>query len=63
MDNHKVMNLGTPTNNADAATKKYADNKECKFKDGTTTTSDVDLRTAASGSEFYNDVTFKAKAT
>ena len=62
LDNHKVTNLGTPTNNADATTKKYVDDKECKFKDGTTTTLDVDLRTSASGSEFYDDVTFKAKA-
>ena len=38
------------------------DDKECKFKYGTTTTSDVDLRTSAFGSEFYDDVTFKAKA-
>ena len=37
MDNHKVTNLGTPTNNADAATKKYVGDKRCKFKDGKTT--------------------------
>ena len=37
------------------------DDKACKFKGGTTTTSDVDLRTTVSGSEFY-DVTFKANA-
>ena len=60
MGNHKVTNLGTPTNNTDATTKKYVDDKKCKFKDGTITTSDVDLRTSASGSEFYDDVTFKA---
>ena len=41
MDSHKVMNLGTPTSNTDAATKKYVDGNECKFKDGTTTTSTV----------------------
>ena len=62
MGNHKVTNLGTPTNNTDAATKKYVDDKECKFKDGTTTTSDMDLRTSAFGFEFYDDVTFKANA-
>ena len=62
MGNHKVTNLGTPTTNADAATKKYVDDKKCKFKDGTTTTSDIDLRTSASGSGFYDDVTFKANA-
>ena len=57
-----MTNLGTPTNNTDAATKKYVDDKKCKFKDGTITTSDVNLRTSASGSEFYDDVTFKANA-
>ena len=59
MDNHKVTSLGTPTNNADAATKKYVDDKRCKFKDGTTTTSDIDLRTTG----FYDDVTFHADAS
>ena len=59
MDNHKVTNLGTPTNNADAATKKYVDDKRCKFKDGTTTTSDIGLRTTG----FYDDVAFHADAS
>ena len=54
--------METPLNNMDAVTKNYMDDKECKFKDGTTTTSDVDLRTTASGSKFYDDVTFKANA-
>ena len=54
--------MKTPTNNTDAVTKKYVDDNEPKFKDGTTTTSDVDLRTANSGLEFYDDVTFKAKS-
>ena len=43
MDGHTVTNLGTPTNNTDAATKKYVDDKKCKFSDGTTNTSDVDI--------------------
>ena len=62
MSTNKVTNLATPTANADVATKKYVDDREFKFKDGTTTTSDVHLKTSASGSEFYDDVTFKAKA-
>ena len=62
MNDHKITNLEAPTTNTDAATKKYVDDKKCKFKDGTTTTSDVDLRTSASGSEFCDDVTFKANA-
>ena len=28
-----VTNLGTPTNDTDAADKKYVDYKKCKFKD------------------------------
>ena len=62
MGDNKITNLETPTNNDDATTKKYVDDNEPKFKDGTTTTSDVDLRTSNSGSEFYDDVTFKAKS-
>ena len=58
MGNHKVTNLGTPTINADAATKKYVDDKKCKFTNGTTTTSNIDLRTTG----FYHDVTFHADA-
>ena len=44
MGGHTVTNLGTPTNNSDAATKKYVDDKKCKFSDGTTNTSDVDIK-------------------
>ena len=44
MGGHTVTNLGTPTtNNTDAATKKYIDDKKCKFSNGTTNTSDVDI--------------------
>ena len=56
--NHKVYNLSTPTNNNDAATKKYVDDKKCVFKDVSTTIADIDLR--ADG--FYDDVTFNAGA-
>ena len=34
LDNHKVNNLPTPTNNNDAATKKYVGDKKCVFKNG-----------------------------
>ena len=44
MGGHTVTNLGTPTNDTDAATKKYVDDKKCKFSDGTTNTSDVDIK-------------------
>ena len=62
MGDNKVTNLATPTNNDDAATKKYVDDKKSKFKDGSTTTSDIDLRKSGSTSEFYDDVEFKAKS-
>ena len=44
MGGHTVTNLGTPTNDTDAATKKYVDDKKCKFSDGSTNTSDVDIK-------------------
>ena len=43
-NNHMVTNLGTSTSNTDAAANKYVDDKRCKFKDGTTSISTVDLR-------------------
>ena len=58
-DSGFVMGLGTPTNDTDVANKKYVEDKKCKFKDGTTTTSDIDLRSDG----FHNDVTFHAGAT
>ena len=64
MNNHMVTNLGTPTNNAVAANKKYMDNKMCTFKDGTTSISMVDLRDMGLGGtvELYNNVTFDGGA-
>ena len=63
MGDNKITNLETPTSNKDAATKKYVDDNEPKFKDGNTTTKDVDLRESSSGNlEFYDEVTFKNKA-
>ena len=61
MGDNKITNLKT-TNDKDAATKKYVDDNEAKFKDDTTTTSDIDLRKSNSVSEFYDDVEFKAKS-
>ena len=61
---HTVTNLGTPTNDTDAANKKYVDDKKCKFKDGSTNTDEVDIRVAGAqgGAGFYGDVTFHAGA-
>ena len=58
LNNHKVYGLSTPTNNNDAAAKKCVDDKKCVFKDGSTTTLDIDLRSDG----FYDDVTFNAGA-
>ena len=58
MGGHTVTNLGTPTNNTDAATKKYVDDKKCKFSDGTTNTSDVDISVYG----FNNAVKFSSGA-
>ena len=64
MGGHTVTNLGTPTSNTDAANKKYVDDKKCKFKDGSTNTGEMDIRTAGAqgGVGFYDDVTFYAGA-
>ena len=64
MSGHTVTNLGTPTNDTDAANKKYVDDKKCKFKDGSTNTGEVDIRAAGAqgGVGFYDDVTFHAGA-
>ena len=44
----------------DSATKKYVDDKKCKFKDGTTTTEVVDLRYDSVNNRFtfHNDIRF-----
>ena len=53
-----VINIGTQTNDTDAATKKYVDDKKCKFSDGTTNTSDVDISVYG----FNNAVKFSSGA-
>ena len=64
MNNHMVTNLGTSTNNTDAATKKYVVDKRCTFKDGTTSISMIDLRDMglAGALELYNNITFDGGA-
>ena len=60
MGGHTVTGLGTPTNDTDAANKKYVDDKKCKFKDGTTTTDIVDLRHDSTNKRFtfHDDIGF-----
>ena len=64
MGGHTVTGLGTPKDGTNASTKKYVDDKRCKFKDGTTSISTVDLRdTGLGGSlELYNNITFDGGA-
>ena len=64
MNNHMVTNLGTPTNDTDAANKKYVDDRGCTFKDGTTSISMVDRRDTGLGGtvELYNNITFDGGA-
>ena len=60
MNDHMITNLGTPTNDTDAANKKYVDDKKCNFKDGTTTTDVVDLRHDSVNNRFtfHDDIGF-----
>ena len=64
MGGHTVTNIGTPTSDTDAANKKYVDDKKCKFEDGSTSISVVDLRdTGLGGSlKLYNNITFDGGA-
>ena len=58
MGGHKIYEVRTPTNDKDAANKKYVDDHSGTFKDGTTTTSGIDLRKVLNSTGFFNDVTF-----
>ena len=63
MGGHKIYELRTPTNDKDAANKKYVDGHSGGvFKDGTTTTKDIDLRKVLNSTGFFNDVTFHSGA-
>ena len=62
MGGHKIYEVRTPTNDKDAANKNYADNHSGVFKDGSTTTNQVDIRRVLSSIGIFEDVTFHSGA-
>ena len=64
---HKIYEVRTPTNDKDAANKKYVDDRSANsgsgtFKDGSTTTSQLDIRRVLSSIGIFEDVTFHSGA-
>ena len=59
---HKIYEVCTPTNDKDAANKKYVDDHGGTFKDGSTTTNQVDIRRVLSSIGIFEDVTFHSGA-
>ena len=63
MGSHKIYEVRTPTNNKDAANKKYVDDQSAStFKDGSTTTDQLDIRRVLSSIGIFEDVTFHSGA-
>ena len=64
MGGHKIYEVRTPTNDKDAANKKYVDDHSGSgtFKDGSTTTSQLDIRRVLSSIGIFEDVTFHSGA-
>ena len=66
MGGHKMYEVRTPTNDKDAANKKYVDdqvvNSGGTFKDGSTTTNQLDIRSVLSSIGIFEDVTFHSGA-
>ena len=62
MGGHKIYELRAPTNDKDAANKKYVDDRSGTFKDGSTTTSQLDIRRVLSSIGIFEDVTFNSGA-
>ena len=62
MGGHKIYDVRTPTNDKDAANKKYVDDHSETFKDGSTTTSRLDIRRVLSSIGIFEDVTFHSGA-
>ena len=63
MGSHKIYEVRTPTNDKDAANKKYVDDhSDGTFKDGTTKTNQLDLRRVLTSIGVFEDVTFHSGA-
>ena len=67
MGGHKIYDVRAPTNDKDAANKKYVDDQSAnsgsgKFKDGSTTTSQLDIRRVLNSIGIFEDVTFHSGA-
>ena len=62
MGGHKIYEVRTPTNDKDAANKKYVDDRSGTFKDGSTTTSQLDIRRVLSSIGIFEDFTFHSGA-
>ena len=62
MGGHKIYDVREPTNDKDAANKKYVDDRSGTFKDGSTTTSQLDIRRVLSSIGIFEDVTFHSGA-
>ena len=62
MSNQKIIEVGWPTGNKNAATKKYVDDNSAVFKDGSTTTNQLDLRRVLGSIGIFEDVTFHSGA-
>ena len=63
MGSHKIYEVRTPTNDKDAANKKYVDDHGGgTFKDGTTKTNQLDIRRVLGSIGIFEDVTFHSGA-
>ena len=64
MGGHKIYEVHAPTNDKDAANKKYVDDNSSSsvFKDGSTTTNQLDIRRVLSSIGIFEDVTFHSGA-
>ena len=62
MGGHKIYEVRAPTNDKDAANKKYVDDNNAVFKDGSTTTSQLDIRRVLSSIGVFQDITFHSGA-